>query len=135
VVRFDGKSVLIVDDEFAVVESLTEILAWEGFSVLTAASGAEGLRILEAQRPDWLIVDFMMPVMNGVELCKRVRAMDGVGRVPIVLMSAAVAPLVQPAPGGGPPPWNVYLRKPFKVADLLEALENAQRAAEMDPSG
>jgi two-component system response regulator MprA len=123
VARFEGKTVLIVDDEFAVVESLTEILAWEGFAVLTAANGAEGLRILDSERPDWIVVDLMMRAMNGTELCKRVRALEWATKLPIVLMSAAVAPQAR----DGTACWNVYLRKPFKVADLLRALEDAQR--------
>ena len=116
---------MIVDDEFAVVESLTEILAWEGFSVLAAANGVEGLRILESERPDWIVVDLMMPAMNGAELCKRVRALEWAAKLPVVLMSAASAP---PSTDGSTC-WNVYLRKPFKVADLLRALEDAQRSA------
>jgi CheY-like chemotaxis protein len=131
VVRFEGKTVLIVDDEFAVVESLTEILAWEGFAVLAAASGAEGLRMLESERPDWIVVDVMMPAMNGAELCRRIRALEWAAKLPIVLMSAAMAP---PTGGDGACSWNVYLRKPFKVADLLQALEEAQRSVEADPA-
>jgi two-component system response regulator MprA len=125
-VRFEAKTILIVDDEFAIVDSLTEILAWEGFAVLTAANGAGGLHILESERPDWMLVDLMMPVMNGVELCRKVRSLGWAAKMPIVLMSAAAAP---PASDGAAC-WNVYLRKPFKVADLLRALEDAERNSE-----
>lgn len=122
--RFDGKSVLVIDDEFAFVESLSEILAWEGLAVLTAPNGSEGLRILESERPNWVIVDFMMPTMNGEEFCNRVRALEWTKTLPIVLMSAAMIP----QPSGAPSNWNVFLRKPFKIADLLQALEDARRA-------
>ena len=122
--RFDGKCVLIVDDELAVVEALTEILAWEGLAVISAPNGVEGLRLLEVKRPEWLIADLMMPVMNGLELCKRVRALEWARNLPIVLISAA------PAPSGvEPAPWNAFLRKPFDVEALLRALEDARRRA------
>jgi two-component system phosphate regulon response regulator PhoB len=118
--RFDGKCVLIVDDEFAVVEALTEVLAWRGLVVLNAPSGPEALRLLEAERPDFIVVDYMMPAMNGIELCRKIRSLEWTRDVPVVLISAALGP--PPGPNGL---WNTFLRKPFDEASLFRALEEA----------
>ena len=92
--------------------------------MLTAPNGSEGLRILESERPSWIVVDFMMPTMNGEEFCNRVRALEWTKTLPIVLMSAAMVA----QPSAAPPNWNVFLRKPFKIADLLQAMEDARRS-------
>jgi CheY-like chemotaxis protein len=120
VAPFEGKCVLIVDDEFSVVEALTEILAWEGLVVLNAPSGADALRLIEAERPDFMIVDYMMPAMNGIELCRTIRSLEWTRDLPVVLMSAALPP--PPGPNGL---WNTFLRKPFDVQALFRALEEA----------
>jgi len=111
-----GKTVLVVDDEFSIVETLTEILAWEGFRVRSASNGRQALEALRAERPDVILLDVMMPVMDGHQLLDAMQA-DGLKDIPVVLMSAAP---IRPGPRG--PLWKAELRKPFDVSQLMATL-------------
>jgi len=83
-----GATVLIVDDEPDLVELLAYTLAAEGFRVLTAADGAEGLAVAEAERPDLVVLDIMMPRMDGVELTERLRENAQLRLTPILMLTA-----------------------------------------------
>ncbi len=79
--------VLVVDDCRTVRERIREILEAEDCSVRTASDGAEGLQEARRGRPDIILVDFVMPGMNGYQFCQAVRRTEGLGDVPIVLVS------------------------------------------------
>ena len=83
-----GATVLIVDDEPDLVELLAYTLTAEGFRVLTAADGAEGLTVAEAERPDLVVLDIMMPRMDGVELTERLRENAQLRLTPILMLTA-----------------------------------------------
>ena len=83
-----GATVLIVDDEPDLVELLQYTLETEGFTVLTAHDGAEGLALAESERPDLLVVDIMMPRMDGVELTERLRENAQLRLTPILMLTA-----------------------------------------------
>ena len=68
--------VLVVDDDLATVELLQEFLSTKGYEVLTASDGAEALRTVKAERPHLLLLDVMMPKMDGLEVLRQVRAID-----------------------------------------------------------
>jgi CheY-like chemotaxis protein len=123
------KTILIVDDEFSVVESLSEILAFEGYRVLTAGNGAQGLAELAKERPDVVLLDMMMPVMNGLEMLKALRESDSWQSLPVVLMTAAPTKVED----GQTPAWSALLRKPFTIASLRTTL--AKVLADSEPSG
>lgn len=107
--------VLIVDDEFSIAETLAEILAFEGYEVTTAPDGARALEEFDAHRPDVVVTDYMMPVMNGIMLCAALREKSGGAALPILLMSAA--PLDRlPMPRL----WSAALQKPFEAPRLIE---------------
>lgn len=110
-------SILIVDDEYTIVETLAEILAWEGYTVRTAADGRRALTELERDVPDLVIVDFMMPAMDGLELIDRIRGDERFRHLPIVLMSAAPISLEKRTKT-----WDVLLAKPFTGKAILEAI-------------
>jgi CheY-like chemotaxis protein len=110
------KTILVVDDEPAIVETLEEVLSWEGYRVLSAANGALGLAILGRERPDLLLVDFMMPVMDGVRMLRQVRGELAQGGLPAILMTAA------PLAVGDGRCWDLLLEKPFDVHRLMRAV-------------
>ena len=70
----DPAKVLVVDDTPLNVKILADLLAFNGYSVLTAASGAEGLAKINAEHPDLVLLDVMMPGMSGYEVCAAIRA-------------------------------------------------------------
>ena len=112
--------VLVVDDDFEVRSLLKESLQSLGHTVSDCADAASAVRMIEAERPDLLLVDFAMPVMNGAELA--VEARRRWTDLPIVFASGyAEVDQVEAALGPGAP----ILRKPFNINELSEAIEAA----------
>ncbi|MCX5744932.1 MAG: response regulator [Proteobacteria bacterium] len=89
--RTSGASkILVVEDDPINQMILADFLAANGYVMVTAATGPEGLEQFEREAPDLLIVDVQLPRMNGFELCRAIKGRpDGSGNVPILLMSAA----------------------------------------------
>ena len=81
-----GKKVLIVDDEKELLKALHIRLTSWGYDVLTAGSGEEAISLVEKEAPDVLILDIMMPVMNGIETLKRIRSFNQ--KIPVLMMTA-----------------------------------------------
>jgi CheY-like chemotaxis protein len=112
---------LIVDDEVAILEALTDILAVEGYEVATAGNGAEGLKRASDERPDLILLDLMMPVMDGQEMLRRLKEDPQLREIPVVVMSAG---RVTKAELRG----SRFLAKPFELDDLLDTVnEELQR--------
>jgi len=86
-------TILIVDDEYLIADILSFALEDEGYLTVTAGSGQRALSILERERPQLIITDYMMPGMNGIELAEAVRAHKAFGNLPVMLMSGAQAHL------------------------------------------
>jgi len=84
----EPKRILVIDDEQAVRHVLRDLLASEGYLVIEAADGAQGLNCLRATCPDVVILDLMMPRMNGWAFAEECRRMDSCGELPIIAMSA-----------------------------------------------
>ncbi len=80
-----GERILIVDDEPTIVEVVALYLTREGFEVITAADGATALELIARQRPDLVVLDVMLPEVDGLEICRRVR---GEGALPIIILTA-----------------------------------------------
>ncbi len=106
--------VLVVEDDPAMVSLVSLGLRYEGFQVFTAGNGLEGLRLFESQQPDLLIVDWMMPGMDGISLCRRVRSQS---ETPIIMITARDA--VQDRIEGLDTGADDYIIKPFNVDELL----------------
>jgi CheY-like chemotaxis protein len=86
-------TILIVDDEYLIADILSFALEDEGYLTVTAGSGQRALSILDREKPQLVITDYMMPGMNGIELAEAVRRHSSFGDVPIMLMSGAQAHL------------------------------------------
>ena len=116
------KTILVVDDEYALVESLSELLQEEGYRVVSAGNGRDGLARLQKEKPDLVLVDLMMPIADGKELVRGMRSLADHRSVPVVMMSAAAKEVALPIPDRS---LNVsrYLQKPFRFEKLLEAIE------------
>ncbi len=112
------RTILLVDDEYAIVEVLGALLAEEGFHVVTAATGEEALGKLAKERPDLIVLDVMMPRMDGREVLRALRRDPATARLPVILMSAAAEALRV----GERDDRIAFLRKPFTLEVLLETL-------------
>ena len=84
----DPSTVLVVDDEPDLVELLQYALETEGFRVLTASDGVAGLAIAEAEKPDLIVVDIMMPRMDGIALTEQLRERAALRLTPILMLTA-----------------------------------------------
>lgn len=107
-------TVLIVDDDRKITDMLRRTLTYEGYTVVTAADGQEALDQLQSQRPDIVVLDWLMPGIDGIEVARRMRAVDS---PPILMLTArdAVGDRVMGLDAGA----DDYLVKPFAPAELL----------------
>ena len=85
------KKILVVDDEIDVVGVVEMLLELEAYKVLKAYDGKEALEAVEKEIPDLVILDIMMPEIDGVEVCRRFRANEKLNNVPIVMFSAKIS--------------------------------------------
>jgi CheY-like chemotaxis protein len=113
-----GKTILIVDDEFGVLEVLEFILSDAGFTVVSAINGREALTRLEETSPDLVIVDFMMPILDGNAVIKAIRSDDRLRDIPIILASALPEKTIRERCDG----YTTFLRKPYKTEQLMEEI-------------
>ncbi len=127
------KSILLVDDEFGIVETLKDLLESEGFKVVCAANGKDALARLATLRPDLAVVDVMMPVMHGIEMLRAMRSSHEQKDVPVLLMSAVPRSVATRGAESLPTHGWSFIRKPFDFATLLEAI--AQMIGDKKASG
>jgi len=80
--------ILIVDDDPHAVEILTRMLGREGYDCLSAASGAAALQLVRAQAVDVILLDVMMPEMDGLQVCERLRQDSELRQIPVILLTA-----------------------------------------------
>jgi two-component system, OmpR family, phosphate regulon response regulator PhoB len=80
--------ILIVEDEAALVELLRYNLEKEGYRVTVAVDGEEGLSAIEDSKPDLVILDWMLPLVSGLELCRQVRRKPATRTLPIIMLTA-----------------------------------------------
>jgi CheY-like chemotaxis protein len=87
-----GRSVLIVDDDETLIKSVRPILVHQGYFVLTAGNGEDGLTISRRQKPDLIFLDVIMPGMKGREVCKKLKADPETKNIPVVFLTAKDSP-------------------------------------------
>ena len=123
--------VLVVDDDRAVRDSLRRSLEFNGYDVVLAADGAEGLVVVGAQHPDVVVIDVMMPRLDGIETTRALRAAGN--DVPILVLTArdAVGDRVEGLDAGA----DDYLTKPFALEELLARLRALLRRVVPDADG
>lgn len=119
---------LVIDDDPAVTSVLKRGLSYEGFAVDTASSGAEGLAIARDRPPDLVILDIMMPGLDGLEVLQRLRAADP--RLPVLLLTAKDAPADQVR--GLEQGADDYVVKPFTFEVLLARVRALLRRHEAE---
>lgn len=108
--------IMAVDDDVEVLETLGRVLKHEAFDVTLAGSGAEALKLLESVRPDMLILDIIMPEMDGITVCRRLRRDARYASLPILFLTAkgSTDDIVTGLDAGA----DDYVVKPFELAEL-----------------
>ena len=113
-------TVLVIDDEPDALLLLTRRLEKEGYRVVTAANGEDGLRLAQAQRPDAILLDIMMPKMKGREVCARLKSDPATAAIPVIFLTALG--LADHIRGGMALGAEDYIVKPVSAAVLRERL-------------
>ncbi len=113
-----ARSVLVVDDDPFIVEALAELLHDEGFAVRTAYNGREALEALRASCPDVILLDLMMPIMDGWEFARERHRLNLCPNARIVVLTAAADPAAKAAQVGA----AQFIAKPYSADELLEAV-------------
>jgi len=124
-----GAKILVVDDTPLNVKMLADLLAFKGYQVATAASGAEGLAKIESEHPDLVLLDVMMPKMNGYEVCQKIRANPATGMLPVVMVTALdpAQERVKGIEAGA----DDFLSKPINQPELLARVRSLLRVKEL----
>ena len=115
-----AKKILIADDEPNIVTALEFLIERAGYEVRTAANGDEALAAIAQDPPDLVLLDIMMPVKSGYEVCKRIRDQPEWGKVKVVMLSAKGrdAEVTKGLAMGA----DLYVTKPFSTRELLSQI-------------
>lgn len=126
------KKVLIVEDEQDILQLVKLFLEKEGFRVVTAVTGPEGLRGVKAEKPDLVVLDLMLPEMDGLEVCKRLRAAPDTAMLPIIMLTAKAEEsdtIIGLELGA-----DDYVTKPFSPKALVARVKALLRRLERTPT-
>jgi len=118
----DGKRILVVDDEQLVLGVVTNALAAEGYQVECAVNGQDALDRVKRQAPDVILLDLMMPVLDGRQLVRALREDPTTSQIPVIVLTAAYDAVKDPELAS-----VVVVAKPFDIGMLLILLEDALR--------
>ena len=116
-----GKKILVVDDEPTILKMVETRLTTEGYEVFAAHSGDEGLQQCKSLKPDAVILDIMMPGMDGNEVAAHMQEDPDLKKIPIIFLTAVVKP--QEIPKNRKIGGHYFLSKAFKITELLDILK------------
>ncbi len=117
-----AKKILVVDDEVYILHILDFSLGAEGYEVLTAADGEEAVRLARTEKPDLIVLDIMMPKVDGFEACRRLKADPETSPIPVILLTAKGREVDRQM--GMEVGADDYIVKPFSPTRLIEKIEN-----------
>lgn len=114
------KTIMVVDDNPDIITIVRTILEGKGYSVMSAYSGPELLTQLEGQKPDLIVLDIMMPQMDGLEVLTRLKGAPDTSSIPVILLTAKVQ--YEDVLGGYKLGADYYITKPFTSTQLLNGI-------------
>ena len=118
----NAKNILCVEDEPEMVDLIRLILARRGFNVQGASGGVEGIRLIREKHPDLVLLDLMMPDMDGWEVYQQMKADEKTRNIPVIVVTAK-AQNIDKVLGLHIAKVDDYITKPFSPAELLASVE------------
>ena len=131
----DGRNIVVIEDEDAIRDVVAYNLARAGFEVATADNGREGLELVRDQSPGLVVLDLMLPELDGIEVCRSMRADPAMRDIPVIMLTAKAGD--DDVWAGWQAGASYYLTKPFDLEELvryLHHLEAAELVAELSGS-
>jgi CheY-like chemotaxis protein len=120
-----ARRVLLVDDDTANLEVLSDLLRSEGYTVVCARNGAEAMACLGNAQPDVVMLDYVMPTMDGATMAKKLKDDAATRRIAIVMTSGLPEEMVRPRCQV----YDAFLQKPYEVEEALRTLDAVTRPA------
>ena len=117
-----NKKILVIEDDPIALRLIQYTLQHEGYQVLTALNGLEGMRKAENEEPDLIILDIMLPGIDGFEVCHRLRAEPQTAQMPILMLSAKAQEIDKAT--GVKVGADDYLAKPADPSEIVSRVEN-----------
>lgn len=128
-----AKKILAVDDERHIVRLIQVNLERAGYQVITAFDGTEGLKKVESEKPDLIVLDVMMPKMDGFEVLKRLQANPETREIPVIMLTAKAQDT--DVFRGWSSGVSAYLTKPFNPLELLTFVKRIFSGYDDSPEG
>jgi DNA-binding response OmpR family regulator len=129
-----ANKILVVDDEASVRELLQKFLKQEGYEVILAANGEEAIELAEKENPHLILLDIVMPGLDGIETCRRLRANERTQSIPVIMASAVTETMMQALEVGVDdfvtkpvllPEVSIRIKSILRVRHLTDELERA----------
>ena len=114
------KTIMVVDDNPDIITIIKTILEGKGYNVISASSGPEVLNLLKNQKPDLIILDIMMPEMDGLEVLTKLKGVTDTTAIPVILLTAKVQ--YEDVLGGYKLGADYYITKPFTSTQLINGI-------------
>ena len=111
-----AKKILIIDDEKDFIDTLAERLAAKGFKIIEAFNGKDGLEKAHTEKPDMILLDIIMPEMNGYDVCRKLKLDESYKNIPIIMLTAKFQP--NDVDFGKEMGADAYLTKPLELTAL-----------------
>ncbi len=126
-VEREAKIILCIEDEPEMIDLIRLILNRRGFDVRGASNGEEGLKIIQEEHPDLILLDLMMPDMDGWEVYQRMKADEAMKKIPVIVVTAR-AQSIDKVLGLHIAKVDDYIAKPFSPQELLNSVDNVLAA-------
>lgn len=130
-----ANKILVIDDSLSVRKQVQAMLPKGNFQVLEAKDGQEGLKLIQQERPNLIMLDFLMPKMGGLEVYQQLQSKPELQKIPLVIMSGREEEVKEKIPGALFNKYFEFVLKPFEQKDLIAAIQSAMKKAKARPAG
>jgi len=130
---FKKATILVVEDEIAQLEMLRYNLEKEGYNVVSTGDGEEALLMVDEEAPDAIVLDWMLPSLSGIEICRRIKANAQTAQIPVIMLTARgeEADRVRGLETGA----DDYVAKPYGVSELIARIRARLRSSRPSAAG